>query len=321
MNQGGRNIAIDLAKGVGILLMILGHMEGLRHILHALIYRFHMPLFFFLAGCVFKVYDTNSLVRKSAAKFLLPWGIVLCVEVVLLLLMGDNGLTKYYAQGFLFPEGTRQDAILLSGMGNSGAIWFLPALFWCRIVYNLMAKKLSGLSLLLVSITIGLGAGLFGRYCFNLPFGMLMGLSGLVYFSLGSYMKEMASNFKKIPWYVILLFLLFWMLYERCSNFEMFAFNYDVSYVVDVVIATMTSYVCMYVCMYGERMEMWLSPLAWMGRNSLIILCCHTIALLFRHRIIFLDNGYLALLINFVVTIGMTYIIVSIKSKWKIANL
>ncbi len=42
---------IDTAKGIGLLCVILGHL----HIpyLSAWIYTFHIPLFFFLSGCVF----------------------------------------------------------------------------------------------------------------------------------------------------------------------------------------------------------------------------------------------------------------------------
>jgi len=43
---------VDAAKGVGILLVVLGHnqVNSYVHGLHALIYSFHMPLFFLLAG-------------------------------------------------------------------------------------------------------------------------------------------------------------------------------------------------------------------------------------------------------------------------------
>lgn len=43
---------IDMAKGYGVILVILGHF-GLEK-LGYWIYSFHMPLFFFLAGYVFK---------------------------------------------------------------------------------------------------------------------------------------------------------------------------------------------------------------------------------------------------------------------------
>jgi len=43
---------IDAAKGIGILLVVLGHSPGLPLFGVVLIYSFHMPLFFFISGFV-----------------------------------------------------------------------------------------------------------------------------------------------------------------------------------------------------------------------------------------------------------------------------
>ena len=51
-----RVLYIDIAKGIGILLVVLAHndLSGYHPYLHRLIYAFHMPLFFFLSGIFFK---------------------------------------------------------------------------------------------------------------------------------------------------------------------------------------------------------------------------------------------------------------------------
>ena len=41
---------IDLAKGLGMLLVILGHCVCFGGIMHNAIFAFHMPLFFILSG-------------------------------------------------------------------------------------------------------------------------------------------------------------------------------------------------------------------------------------------------------------------------------
>lgn len=48
-----RDLSVDICKGVGIMLMVLGH-SGLPKAGHDFIYMFHMPLFFFLSGYCFK---------------------------------------------------------------------------------------------------------------------------------------------------------------------------------------------------------------------------------------------------------------------------
>lgn len=53
MDTSNRRIEwIDIAKGIGILLVILGHTIALKY--SKVLYTFHMPLFFLLSGLVAK---------------------------------------------------------------------------------------------------------------------------------------------------------------------------------------------------------------------------------------------------------------------------
>ena len=47
-------------KGIGILLVIIGHQDGVAVPLKHFIYAFHMPLFFILAGCFYKPKDITK---------------------------------------------------------------------------------------------------------------------------------------------------------------------------------------------------------------------------------------------------------------------
>ena len=51
--MNGRIRWVDIAKGIGIFLVVLGHCQITENVL-TLITTFHMPLFFFLAGYVFR---------------------------------------------------------------------------------------------------------------------------------------------------------------------------------------------------------------------------------------------------------------------------
>ena len=50
----GRIDWIDSAKGIGIILMLLGHVSAMPKYFIILIFSFHMPLFFFLSGYLYK---------------------------------------------------------------------------------------------------------------------------------------------------------------------------------------------------------------------------------------------------------------------------
>ena len=48
-----RNITFDIMKGIGIILMLVGHLPGIG-MMHQFIYSFHMPMFIFLSGYLAK---------------------------------------------------------------------------------------------------------------------------------------------------------------------------------------------------------------------------------------------------------------------------
>lgn len=59
MREKNRNISLDVARGVGIILVVIGHtmspvMTGntVMETAYQILYVFHMPLFFLLAGLV-----------------------------------------------------------------------------------------------------------------------------------------------------------------------------------------------------------------------------------------------------------------------------
>lgn len=80
-----RNQAIDIAKGITIILMVVGHAscpEGL----YKLIYSFHMPLFYILSGYFLtedSLANTRSFVLKKWKKLALP--LLICGFISLLL--------------------------------------------------------------------------------------------------------------------------------------------------------------------------------------------------------------------------------------------
>lgn len=60
-----RLVYVDLLKGIAIILVVMGHMfepytDWLHSPINQMIYSVHMPLFIFLSGFVFYVYNLNS---------------------------------------------------------------------------------------------------------------------------------------------------------------------------------------------------------------------------------------------------------------------
>ncbi|MCF2657191.1 acyltransferase family protein [Lacrimispora saccharolytica] len=54
MGDNSRINWIDTAKGIGIVLVVIGHTRFFPKAIIDMIFTFHMPLFFFLSGYVFR---------------------------------------------------------------------------------------------------------------------------------------------------------------------------------------------------------------------------------------------------------------------------
>lgn len=60
---------IDIAKGIGILFVVIGHLTDSD--VQSFIYLFHMPLFFFLSGLLF--HDSDNFVCKKITQLIIPF--------------------------------------------------------------------------------------------------------------------------------------------------------------------------------------------------------------------------------------------------------
>lgn len=120
-----RYIHIDIARGIGILLVVLGHnwivtQDGAKGELYEMISSFHMPLFFLLSGVFFK--DDQKIwpaLLKGVDSLLKPYFVTLTmIGIVLIPLKGVSPL-KYFV-GVAYGAGP---------MIAWGPLWFLPHLF------------------------------------------------------------------------------------------------------------------------------------------------------------------------------------------------
>lgn len=151
---------IDTAKGIGILLVVLGHnLQGVPE-LTSWIYTFHMPLFFIITGYLDAHKQAQgaahkpigSYIRSKAASLLWPYMTFSIVNLVWLLV-------------FRLVMGVQPEApfpvILLKMLTTYGyrAMWFLPTMFFASVIHHSAGKKAPAATMVL-SILLGSAASL-----------------------------------------------------------------------------------------------------------------------------------------------------------------
>ena len=92
-----RDSTIDIAKGIGIFLVVLGHFTVFASPLYHYIYLFHMPLFFFISGMFAKPTSIkNCLTQRKTPT---------CPLFILLDFLSDNSICwPNYTFSELYPQ-------------------------------------------------------------------------------------------------------------------------------------------------------------------------------------------------------------------------
>ncbi len=186
---------IDLAKAIAFMMVVCGHtfVPGSR--LRAIIYSFHMPLFFILAGYTFRTKSQKTAVVTSAKRLLLPYALAYTTVTVIpsvLIWTQERRFAKLISllKSFVYTTG---DGHVIE---STGAFWFLVALFFSRIIFNalLLVLEKHDASTLVQGIVCGAVATLSyvlgGVFTIWLPMALDIALMGVFFMWSGYAMRQ-----------------------------------------------------------------------------------------------------------------------------------
>lgn len=178
--KNNRIEVFDIAKGLGILLMVMGH-TGFGMGFDKIIHTFHMPLFFFISGYFYrpeKNKDFKKYLIHQINVLLVPYLIfAIFYETLHYIYVGEISV-QYFVKSVLSSNHNRIDV--------AGALWFLMALFSAKIIYNILEHKIKSISsLTIVILVISLLSMTFRRYEIFLPLCLDSALSMLIVIHVG----------------------------------------------------------------------------------------------------------------------------------------
>ncbi len=195
--ENGRDIIIDTAKGMTILLVVIGHRNYLPSFLTTWIYAFHMPLFFLLSGYFAKKTAIWPYVLKQAKKLLLPYVACYVTFNIIISLLSKEHYTFFYYLNDLLRCGYKTDLV-------TRELWFLTSLFVIRIIYSLlmMLPETWIRSVIVVCLTV-LGI-ILSLNAICLPLRAETSFVGILFYHLGHLCRHfhILPRLKKMRWYV-----------------------------------------------------------------------------------------------------------------------
>lgn len=277
----GRDGWADIAKGIAMVSVILGHL-GLGY-LNQVVYTYHLPVFFLLAGYYQKKKDSRTLALSRGRALLAPYAftcaLICCGSVAVNLLMGYGGKkADFFAWvgAALYGAGDSwEEPVAVRGIG---AIWFLLALFFASLIVNCFAGKRYA------PLCIGVIAyGGWATMAYSgvwLPLSIQAGCLAALYVYLGLRAREEGLLERDPGWAVKLAALGVWL--WGVLNFKgiWLVHNELGNGLMDVLVTLCASYGVILLARWLERTSrVWKHILLFFGRNSLIILCFHIVEL------------------------------------------
>lgn len=226
--MAARNFQIDITKGIAIVLMIIGHCSLFGGTIRYLIFTFHMPLFFIFSGFFFRDKPIAEVAKTGFARLVKPYFVYALLTEVLYRLFWRKSVISCLLD-ILFAHGGPKHTMVFPTESSLGPIWFLMAIFWCRIFYAIIYKvsKNNIYMSAIVAFIISCLAIYVGKYLLNLPLGIITGAGGLAFYGIGPILKNISSKHLYLIVVVWLVAVLFQKTYIDMVNFNYLFYPFD----------------------------------------------------------------------------------------------
>lgn len=195
---------IDIAKGLGMLAIIWGHIM-LYGWSCKMVCGFHIPLFFMLSGMCFnpdKYHTLGELIKRRVRTLLVPY-VVFSVATWMIYLAGALVLHNdtmsncwYYLLQTLLAQGS--DGYLKHNV----ALWFVPCLFVVNVLYYLVSRHAGTFNIFICLLCATAGVLMSSRYYdFTfLPWSIDSALVAMSFFAFGNLFVKRFSHAQLIQW-------------------------------------------------------------------------------------------------------------------------
>lgn len=292
--MGKRLDYIDIAKGLGMILVILGH---IRHDYVPFCGSVHIPLFFVLSGFLYDIdkneertYGENVL--KRVKRLIVPYfiyNIVLYLKYLLKLLLTHQADVKsvlepflgfVYSAPMLYRTGSAADNYEGFVFGN-GPLWFLTSMavssviFYFVIYYVLKhrfdIKKIAAVSVILIVIA----KLMYSFLPVYLPWSTENAFVGAVFMIFGMCLRKYNVAERMKTNFAVGSLLLFVILHKFNGSANLAIQDYGRSLAVYVVLGMCGSVIVLFISLWIEKCRSIAAAVSYVGQNTLIILAFH----------------------------------------------
>lgn len=289
-----RDTTFDVMKGIGIIAMIIGHCP-IPWIIKDFIFAWHMPMFFLISGYFFRPSPIKQYIKKNFRSLVIPYlltaTLLFLINTLKVFFHKESDLTNSFI-GIFVASGSY--GLPTFSQYFVGAIWFLFAMFWCRIIYNIFINKYTSPTASIIIINISILATYMGTEIF-IPTNILQGLSAMIFFQIGKTFRE-RNVFSIAPQSVLIIIGVLTIAFSLMTSNNDYPLSmvrcYYGFYPINVIAACFCSFLLYHIIKLCRKDLFIYRFLAYIGRISMVILCVHIIELS-HNGIGYLNNTYM----------------------------
>lgn len=276
----------DLAKGIAILLCVVGHQPNLPLPLRRIIFTFHMPLFFIANAYFISRYDVLYYAKRSARSLLLPYTTVCLVSTAFEMSRSRvEDIFPVFKQGMVdMLAGMSKISGIFTQFRSVWLVWFVICLFFARLLYIAAMSYLKRFPVfisLAVMIAFSVMGVFIGTHVAFLPWSLDVALASMVFMWVGDQMHKSQVIETVLPSIWLSVCGLLWVVLTALGyQIELATRSYP-GYGLSFLCAIAGSMTVVSVSMFIEKIPFLSSFLIWCGRHSMVILSLHCLEMRF----------------------------------------
>ena len=276
-----REYFVDIWKGIGMTLVIIGHITSFMP-LGTYIQSFHMPLFFFVSGYLFnsnKYLTFKSFINNKFWKLLFPYLFFYIITYLYWVIIekqfrGNLGGadSEWYKPIIGLIYGSEVNGTMI----HNGVLWFIPCLFTTETLFYFIIQKVKtkiGIFFSILSFLI-IGKLFILNNLTNFPWGISISFVAIFIYGIGYISKNLVKHLKNIRlnniFIIILTIILQYIVIPKNVFIVMMNSNYGniLYFIIEAFAGTL---LFMSISILINRN----SFLEYIGRNSILFLAFH----------------------------------------------
>lgn len=278
-----RNNYLDIAKGIAIISIIIGHLD--IEIVNRIVFTYHIPVFLLITG--YFISEKRSVKEFALNRFktlMIPYAVT-CMVIILLgtaegFFIGNplEMLKRWVMASAYGSGGTYYEPFMIYQIG---AIWYLPASYVAGLILRFSLKYSYRVRICIIGMAFAVGC-LSSKYLFWFPMSIQAGLCCVVFMYIGWNFRNLKYTeiSKEIKMLVIVVSIIAWISFIVQFQGFYLVNNYYGRGTVDFFSSICASVVIVFLSyLINRKSGLCRNVLLFAGRYSLLILCVHIVEL------------------------------------------